>query len=233
MRASTVVEVALDERGRSVVRTVRCEAPLLVRTDGATGALTLMLVGGAAGPLGGDHLELVVRVGDGASVSVRSVAAMLAQPGAHGGASTMRTTVEVGEGATLDWSTQPIISVVGSDHHARTHLDVAAGAQVRFAEAVMLGRHEEAPGRLALRQRLEVCGGVLLDHEVVLGAGGPVGQGAHGDVRWMRSELLVGARAAAEAASEVAPHLVAGVFPLAPGVSLSTRAGSDPSVLLV
>ena len=233
MRAFTVVEVGLDGRGRSVVSAVRCEAPLLVRTDGAGDGLTVVLVGGAAGPLGGDELEFVMRVGDGASVTVRSVAAMLAQPGPHGGPSAMRTLIEVGSRATLDWETQPIISVAGSDHHAGTRLLVADGATVRFAEAVLLGRHDEVPGRLAVRQRLEVCGGVVLDHEVVLGTGGPVGPGAHGDVRWMQSEIVVGARAAEVASTEVGPDLVSGVFPLAAGVSLSTRVGRDAAAMLV
>jgi urease accessory protein len=229
MRSCSVVEVGLDDRGRSVVHTLRCESPLLARVDGAGDGLTVLLLGGAAGPLGGDDLHLMLRVGAGASVSVRSVAAMLAQPGAGGQPSVLRTVVEVGAGATLDWATQPIISVVGSDHRSITTVRAAADAQVRMAESVLLGRHDEKPGRLALRQRVEVAGGVVLDHDVVLGVGGPAGPGAHGEVRWMQSEVVLGDAAATEPASSVQPDLVAGVFPLASGASLSTSAGTSAS----
>jgi urease accessory protein len=190
-----------------------------------------MLLGGAAGPLGGDDLHLVVRIGAGATLTIRSVAAMLAQPGPGGLPSMLRTEVEVATGATLDWETQPIISVIGSDHRSVTTVRAAADAQVRVAEAVLLGRHDEAPGRLAIRQRVEVDGGVVLDHQLVLGTGAPTGPGAHGDVRWMQSELVLGRDAAVEPSSSVRPDLVAGVFPLAPGASLSTSAGTAAAAL--
>lgn len=236
MRACTVVEVVLDGRGHSVVHTLRCDPPLLARVDGVApegGAdgVTLLLLGGAAGPLGGDELHLTVRVGPGASLTVRSVAAMLAQPGPSGRPSVLRTDVEVGNGATLDWDPQPLISVAGSDHRSTTGLHVGADAQVRFAETLLLGRHLEHGGRAALHQRVEVCGGVVLDHELVLGADAPTGPGAHGDPRWLHSALVVGDAAATEPDSLVTPTLVRGVFPLAPGVSLSTAAGTDPAVL--
>ena len=58
MDATTEIEIALDDRGRTIVRQMRCEAPLLVRvTDGDGPALRLALVNGAAGPLGGDRLR--------------------------------------------------------------------------------------------------------------------------------------------------------------------------------
>lgn len=232
MRAETVVEVVLDDRGRSVVSVQRCEAPLLVRVDGGTDVLTLLLLGGAAGPVGGDDLTFVLRVGDGASVVVRSVAAMLAQPGPSGRPSTLAMEVVVGVGATLDWETQPMISVVGSDHRSSSVLDLAADASVRWSESIVLGRHEEPSGRLALHQRVERGGVVVLDHELVLGVGAPSGPGAHGDVRWMQQEIVVGSAAAVAPSSSVSPTLVAGVFPLDDGVSLATRAGAIASDIL-
>ena len=65
-------------------------------------ALTLLLVGGAAGPLGGDRLRFSLTVGDGCTVAVRSVAAALVQPGPHGDHSELDVDVSVGEDAVLD-----------------------------------------------------------------------------------------------------------------------------------
>ena len=169
MKSSTTVEVALRDDGVSAVTVMRCEAPLLVRQDTADGVLTLWLVGGAAGPLGGDELSLRVVVGPGASVRVRSVAAMLAQPGVSGGSSELRTHVDVGEGAALDWDPEPIISVRGSDHRSTTLLTAAPTSTVRFADAASLGRHDEDPGLLTLHQRVTVAGHPVLDHALVLG----------------------------------------------------------------
>ena len=61
------------------------------------------LVGGAAGPLGGDRLRLEIEVGAGALLDVRSVAASLALPGAGGAQSRLEVTarVEVGRAAAL------------------------------------------------------------------------------------------------------------------------------------
>jgi hypothetical protein len=74
---------------------------------------------------------------------------------------------------------------------------------------------------------------VVLDHEVVLGAGAPAGPGAHGDVRWMQSDVRVGDAAAPQPDAHVAADRVSGVFPLAPGVSLTTSAGSHAEAFLV
>ena len=232
MNAETVVEVSLDDRGRSVVSMLRCESPLLVRVDGGAAILTLLLVGGAAGPIGGDDLRFSLRVGQGASGVVRSVAAMLVQPGPVGGPSVLTTAVSVGEGASLDWETQPMISVAGSDHRSTSQLVLAADATARWSETVVLGRHDEPSGRLALHQRIVRAGAVELDHELVLGTGAPSGPGAHGDVRWVQSELVVGDTAATRSSSQVSPTIVSGVFPLSAGVSLSTRAGVVPSDIL-
>jgi len=233
VHATTLVEVGLDGRGRSVVLTQRCEAPLLVRCDGASDVLTLLLLGGAAGPVGGDDLRLELRVRDGATVAVRSVAAMLVQPGPTGESSHLEVVVDVGAGACLDWATQPLISVRDSDHRSSVTLTVASSATLRFAEALLLGRHEEAPGRVAARQRLVIDGRAALDHEVVLGVGAPSGPGAHGEVRWMRSEVIVGEDAATEPTTSIHQDWVSGVFPLAPGVSLATAVGSNAAGCMV
>lgn len=233
MQARSIVEVGRDASGRSVVRSLQCEAPLLVRQDGVGDEVVLLLVGGAAGPLGGDALELIVRIGAGASASVRSVAAMMVQPGVSGDRSSLHVEIDVEEAGSLDWCPQPTISVAGSDHRSVTRVRLAPTASLRCAETVLLGRHHEVGGRLASRQRLEIGGEVVLDHEIVMGPGGPSGPGAHGAVRWLQSEIVVGAAARATVEADVTPGRVSGVFPLRHGASLAVVAGDEPATLVV
>jgi urease accessory protein len=232
MRAHTCIEVALDGSGRSALRRVRCEAPLLVRDGGLDGnVLRLWLVGGAAGPLGGDELALHLRVGDGATVAVRSVAAQLVQPGPHGTPSTLRVVADVGAGAWLDWCPEPTVSVQGSDHRTSTALHAAGDARVRWVEQVALGRDGEPAGRLALHQRVEVAGEVVLDHETVFAEGALRGAGAHGPARHATTVVLLGPDAPATPSAAVTADAVHAVLPVAPGCALVTatsRFSCDP-----
>lgn len=193
MDATTAVEVDLDATGRSVVRRMHCEAPLLVRVADEPGpGVTLLLVGGAAGPLGGDRLRFDLRVGAGCLVVVRSVAAALAQPGPRGEHSELDVEITVGAQATLDWSPEPTVSVIGSDHRVRLRLAVDATGTTAFTERISLGRHAEAGGRLALRQRVEIAGDAVLDHETVFQPGALSGPGAHGPWRSVDSTVVIG-----------------------------------------
>jgi urease accessory protein len=233
VRATTVLEVGLASSGASVLRQMQCEVPLVVRVGASSGGvLELLVVNGAAGPLGGDEFDLSLTVGEGAAVRVRSVAATMAQPGPHGDASIARTRLVVGDGARLDWQLEPTVCVRGSVHTAHTHLVVHGSGTARVTDAVWLGRHGEAPGRLTLRQRLEVDGpqhaGVVLDHATTFGTEPFDGPGAHGPWRWARSELTVGDDAAQVPSSEVTAERVRGVFPLAPRCALVTASGCAP-----
>lgn len=173
MQAAARLVVGVDARGRSIATSLYGEAPLLLRRTGQAAAgdpLNVHLVGGAAGPLGGDRLDLNVEVGAGSSLRVRSVAASLAQPGAAGGSSAAKTAVHVAAGATLDWWPEPLVSVARSDHTVHTHLEVAAGGIARWVEEVQLGRHAEPGGRLMVHQRVTVDGAPVLCHTVRFGA---------------------------------------------------------------
>ncbi len=221
MKARTEVVVGLDSRGCSTAHRLHCEAPLLVRVgDRVDDHLELLLVGGAAGPLGGDELTFDLTVEDGARVRIRSVAAQMVQPGAHGARSTLDVKVAVGRGASLDWCPQPTVSVAGSDHVTTTRLHVAADAEVRWAEHVALGRHDEEPGRLTLRQRVEIDGVVALDHTTPFGPGPLRGPGGHGLARRIESTVLIGACAASAASADVADDRVSAVLPIADRVAL-------------
>jgi urease accessory protein len=212
---------------------MQCEVPLVVRVGASVdGVLELLVVNAAAGPLGGDEFDLSLTVGEGAAVRVRSVAASMAQPGPHGDASIAQTRLVVADGARLDWQLEPTVSVCGSVHTAHTRLIVHGNGAARVADAVWLGRHGEAPGRLTLRQRLEVDGpqhaGVVLDHATTFGAAPFDGPGAHGPWRWVRSVLVVGDDAARVPSSEVTAERVCGVFPVAPRCALITASGCVP-----
>jgi urease accessory protein len=223
LKASTLVEVQVDGRGRSQASVLRCEAPLLVRVAAEPGdGLALVMVGGAAGPLGGDHLQLRLHVGAGAVVSVRSVGATMVQPGPTDASSTMDVHATVAAGGHLDWRPEPTVSVVGSDHRCTTTIELGTGATLRWVDELSLGRHGELPGRLGLRQRLEIGGRVVLDHDTEFGTAALRGPGAHGSGRCVLSGLIVGDDAPARAAAVVDPRLVRGVFPIEPGVALVT-----------
>jgi urease accessory protein len=153
------------------------------------------LVGGAAGPLGGDDLVLDVTVGDGATLVVRGVAAMLAQPGVdpdERGRLSIRATV--GEGATLDWDPEPTILVEGCRLDLGVSLDAASDACIRWSEELVLGRSGEGSGEVVSRTRVVVGGRLALDHRMEVG--GPVGPwdgpGGLAGHRWVGTVLHLG-----------------------------------------
>ena len=193
IEASTEIVVGVDRRGHSVVRRMHCEAPLLVRVVGGSGPLlSLAMVNGAAGPLGGDRLCLRLEVEAGAQVSVCSVAAAMAQPGPRGEPSHLNIDLVVGAKAHLDWRPQPTVSVAGSDHHTTMRLEATRSSTVTMREEVSLGRHEEQPGRFTLRERVLIDGLAVLDHETAFATGALMGPGGQGGARVMATEVVIG-----------------------------------------
>ncbi|MGZ4805367.1 MAG: urease accessory protein UreD [Ilumatobacteraceae bacterium] len=191
--ATTDVVLGVDGDGRTVVRRMRCEVPMLVRIVGESGPLlNLAMVGGAAGPLGGDRLCFRLELEAGAQVAVRSVAAALAQPGPHGEPSVLDVDLVVAAGASLDWQPQPVVSVKGSDHRVNLRLDATSTSTVTMREGVFLGRHGEQPGRFVLRERVVIDGVAVLDHETAIATGALMGPGAQGNARTMSTTVLIG-----------------------------------------
>jgi urease accessory protein len=193
MISTTEVAVGLDRRGHTIVERMRCEAPTLVRVVGEPGPrLSLAMVNGAAGPIGGDHLRFRLDVGPGASVSVCSVAASIAQPGPLGEPSELVVDLVVGEGATLDWQPLPTVSVMGSDHRVVMRVVAAKSSTVTTSEAVSLGRRGEPSGRFALRERVTIDGVAVLDHETRFAPGALLGPGAQGPGSSMTTQVVIG-----------------------------------------
>lgn len=166
----TDIEI-LAEPGRSP--RMRCSGGLSARRTGRT---SVHLVGAAATPLGGDHIEIVVRVADGATLEVGSVAATMALPSAHRADSTARWYIEVGANARLRLNPQPTVIAGGADHRSTTVVTVAADAAIDLYEHVQIGRsidHDTAdgPGRWQSTMTVDLGGRPLLRHTVALGAG--------------------------------------------------------------
>ena len=220
MIAATEVTVVLSSNGSSVIDRLHCESPLTVRVDNSGAIPTLMIVNTAAGPLSGDEFSFSLHVADGAQVRVRSVAAMLVQPGPSGDWSHFNTTIQLGENSSLDWCTEPLISVQGSRHRSLTKVDAHSTSRMYLSESLLLGRSNELSGDITLRQRIEVDGLSVLDHETQHGTSALLGLGAHGPWRHMRSAVSLGEQAAIEPESEVSLESVRGVFPIAQSCSL-------------
>lgn len=219
MRSQSRLTVCRTAHGTTEAPELWAEAPQLLRiTDRSTPdrPLTVHLVGGAAGPLGGDDSEFALDVQCGAQLCVRSVAATLAQPGAQTAApgSTAQVRVHVARDALLDWRPEPIIAVQGCNHSLRTDIDLEQGAALVWSEEVVCGRFDEPAGRLSSRQRIAVDGTPVLDHEVCVG-GERVGVGWHGRARHIGTTVWVGltppwASVAAPISTAGTPHMESG-----------------------
>lgn len=188
MQARAVVTAVAGASGTTLT-SLRSDPPLLLRQ---TGPAQIHLLGGAAGPLGGDRLHYDIEVGADASLTIRSVAASILLPGPS--ASELTATVKVGTNATLIWEPEPTISVRGSCHRVRTLVTLAPNARLRWRESLSLGRSGEAPGRYDGLLRVERDGVVLSHHQLRFGDGIPgwAGPGALGPGRAIASEITVG-----------------------------------------
>jgi urease accessory protein len=160
---------------------MRAEARIVAEADGPrTGsAVTVHLVGGAAGPLRGDDLRLDLEVGPGARLEVRSVAAQLALPGRPGApASRLEIRAVVAAGATLRWLPEPLIAAAGCDHRAITRVDVEAGGTLLWRDDLVCGRHDEPSGDVHTDLTIRYAGSILHRHELTVGSRAPGWSGA-------------------------------------------------------
>jgi urease accessory protein len=178
MRARARIVAQADGRGGTRLAVLRGEAPLLLRRTGHGPGVTVHLVGGAAGPLGGDDLRLDVEVGPGADLDMRSVAASLALPGPPGTVSRMHVRATVAAGATLRWWPEPQIAAAGCDHDAVTEVRVAAGGALLWRDDIVCGRHGETPGNLRIVTTIGYADRTLYRHELALGPAAPGWSGA-------------------------------------------------------
>jgi len=192
----------------------------------------VLVVGSAAGPVGGDELDLRLEVAPGARVSIGTVAATIVWPGPDGQGSTASLTIDVGAGAHVDWHPCPTISVAGSDHHMSTIVHLGRGASCRVVEELALGRGEEAGGRLDAIVRIERDGAPVVHHRERFGPGKP-GWGsttAVGDARFVHQEFRVG-EPAGEATTVVDQRAAAARLPIGDDATVILAAGRDRPIV--
>jgi urease accessory protein len=167
-----VVHLAIGWDGRrAFAADVRAEAPFSIRHA----AGRFLFVSTAAAPVRGDELEVTIDVAAGAVAEVGSVASMIVWPGPdgapHGPPSRLTTRITVGVGAHLVWAPEPTVSVVGSDHVARTSIELAERASCSIVEEYSLGRHGEPCGALLTELRVTRGGRALVHHAERFGPG--------------------------------------------------------------
>lgn len=146
-------------------------APRLLGTS--PGAARVALVATTATLLGGDVLDLGIRVGAGQRLELEDVAATVAYDGRGRGA-RWSVDIAVESGATLVWHGEPLVIADGADVARSLHLDVARGGRVLMRDVVVLGRHGERGGSLRCRTSIWHDRVPLLIEDLDL-AGGPGG----------------------------------------------------------
>jgi len=229
MRASAQLAVApVPGSDRMQIVRLHSEAPLVLRPTAAIGSNPIprwdlarsrtawvSTAAGAAGPVGGDDLQLSVAVEAGAALVLRSVSASLALPGIHGQPSRSQTTVRIAAHGVFVWLPGPLIAARGCSHQETVRVSLEAGARFFLREETLLGRHGEATG--AVRRRLRVCldGQPLLDQELAVGSGADGWEGA----------AVTGGRRALGSVLIVDPDLE-------PGLASSRPPGSGTSAIL-
>lgn len=139
------VEVVADvtAKGRTVVARVRTEGAFAARV---TGPGQVHLVGTAAGPLGGDEVDLRVVVRAGAHLVLRGTAATLALPNRGGEPARLHADLQVEDGASLVQDLPPLVVCRRARLHAETRLTLTGSAAADLTELVVLGRHGEHGG---------------------------------------------------------------------------------------
>lgn len=176
--AARIVAVAgggTDRGGGTRLAVLRSEPPLLLRR---TGPAQVHLVGGAAGPLGGDDLRLDIEVGAGAALCVHTVAASIALPNLAGDASRMEIRATVEAGGRLCWLPEPLIAAAHCRHVTASIVELAAGAALRWRDEIVCGRHGEPSGDVRLGTAVRLDGRPLYQHELAVGPSAPGWSGA-------------------------------------------------------
>lgn len=170
MRAEARVVATAGPGGSTTLSTLRSQVPLVLR---ATGGSEVHLVGGAAGPLGGDRLRLEIVVEPRATLTVRTAAAAIVLPGLEGATSIYEVDARVGDGASLHWLPEPTVAAAGCRHVATATIALAPTASLVWRDELVLGRHRETAGSLTVRTSVEVAGAPLHRQELAVDPASP------------------------------------------------------------
>lgn len=176
MRARARIAVAAGGR----FTCLRSDPPLLLRQTPDA----VYLVGGAAGPLGGDDLQLDIDVGTGARLCLRTAAASVALPGS--GPSRMAITARIATAGTLHWLPEQLIAANGCKHFTQSTVELAEGAGLLWRDELICGRYGEPPGDATVALDVNYGGKPLLRQALSVGPSAP---------GWDGPAVLGGARA--------------------------------------
>ena len=178
-------------------RVTHTPGPIAARVQrvDAAGA-RVALVATTALLLGGDRVELQVRVGPGGWLDVVETAGTVAYD-AQGVAAGWSVRAELAAGATLTWSGEPFVVADGAHVHRSTTVDLATGASACLREILVFGRVGEAGGALRATTRVRHEGADLLVEELDLpDAAARRAPGLLGPARVIDTVLLLGRPAA-------------------------------------
>jgi urease accessory protein len=160
-----------------------------------TGPNRVHLVQAAGGPLGGDDLALDVHLGAGASLQLRSAAAMVVQTGYPPAAARWTVAATLAASAVLDWCPEPTVICDGAELHSSMTVALQRGARAMLREVVVLGRAGQRGGRFHGALTVEYGGVPLLVHTLLLDGADPVlaGPAGTGGARVVGMLTVVGA----------------------------------------
>ena len=156
--ASAGIEAIAGPNGVTRLPVLTSQAPLVLRRTPSA----VYLVGGAAGPIGGDELDLRIAVGPGAFLRLRTAAAAVALPGLDGRESVLRVSVTVAAGGRLEYLPEPVVVSAGARHATVVSATLAEGASLVLRDELLLGRHGEAGGSARTVLRVDYAGRPLL-----------------------------------------------------------------------
>jgi urease accessory protein len=167
------IEAVAGDDGVTRLPVLSSQVPLVLRRTPDA----VYLVGGAAGPIGGDELGLRIRVGAGAFLRLRSAAASIALPGLDGRESVLRVTASVAAGGRLEYLPEPVVVSAGARHATVVSVTLAAGASLMLRDELLLGRHGEAGGRARTVLRVDHAGRPLLRQSLAVSGTDPASLG--------------------------------------------------------
>jgi urease accessory protein len=173
VRAAARIEAVRGADGVTRLPVLASQVPLVLRRTPEA----VYLIGGTAGPIGGDRLELEIAVGAGAVLRMRTAAASVALPGLDGLESELRVSVTVRPGGRLEYLPEPLVVASGARHTSVFTVTLEAGASLVLRDEILLGRHGEAGGAVRSALRVDYAGRPLLRQSLEVSGGDSVSLG--------------------------------------------------------
>ena len=173
MTASAEIVAEPCPGGATRLPVLRSQVPLVLRRTPEPA----YLVSAAAGPLGGDGLDLRIEVRAGATLCLRTVAASVALPGLDGGQSLLTVTATVAAGGRLEYLPEPVVIADGARHATDIRVNIAEGGSLMLRDELILGRHGERGGAYRSSIRADYAGRPLLRQALDVSGADPVTAG--------------------------------------------------------